>query len=412
MSFVETTIGELEARGFFLAIRDGNHGEKHPKSSDYVPQGIPFIMASDIRSGRVDIDSANKLPQSITDNLRIGFCYGGDVLLSHKGSVGYVAIAPEHQPYLMLTPQVTYYRVNPDEISAQFLSYAFRDPMFQKRLLSTAGQQGTRGYVGITAQRQLKVRICLRSIQDRVVDAISPYDDLIENNRRRIALLEEVARMLYREWFVRFRFPGHEHVKIIDGLPEGWERLPASAAFEINPATPRNEDADILCVPMAALSQTGMTVDDGPFELRAKSTNVRFRNGDTLFARITPCLENGKTGYVNFLKEDQVACGSTEYIVLRGKRVSSYFVYLTSRQDAFRQNAIKSMIGSSGRQRVQDSCFDRYIVPVPPPLLAALFDENVESIFSQISILLQQNRKLSEARDLLLPRMMNGEITV
>lgn len=233
MSFIEATIGELEAQGCFLGIQDGNHGEKHPKSSDYLPEGVPFIMASDISSGRVDIASASKLSQSVTDKLRIGFCFGGDVLLSHKGSVGYVAIAPEHDPYLMLTPQVTYYRVNPEMISARFLSYAFREPMFQKRLLSTAGQQGTRGYVGIKAQRQLKVRYCPRLIQDRIVDAISPYDDLIENNRRRIVLLEQAARMLYREWFIHFRFPGHEHVAIIDGLPKGWERRTLISLAEV-----------------------------------------------------------------------------------------------------------------------------------------------------------------------------------
>jgi type I restriction enzyme S subunit len=136
------------------------------------------------------------------------------------------------------------------------------------------------------------------------------------------------------------------------------------------------------------------------------------RFGDTLFARITPCLENGKTGYVNFLQENEVACGSTEFIVLRGRRVCEYFVYLTSRQNSFRENAIKSMIGSSGRQRVQESCFDRYRVPVPPPVLASVFDEMMAVMFEQIAKLDQSNQKLAQARDLLLPRLMNGEIVV
>ena len=87
-------------------------------------------------------------------------------------------------------------------------------------------------------------------VQQRIADILSAYDGLIENNRRRIALLEEAARMLYREWFVHFRFPGHEHVKIIDGLPEGWERLSASDAFEVNPKTPRDDEGTIAYVPM------------------------------------------------------------------------------------------------------------------------------------------------------------------
>lgn len=163
---------------------------------------------------------------------------------------------------------------------------------------------------------------------------------------------------------------------------------------------------------MAALSETGMVIGRGPIEEREKSTSVRFRNGDTLLARITPCLENGKTGYVQMLEDGEIACGSTEFIVLRQRRVSSYYVYLTARQHDFRENAIRSMIGSSGRQRVQPSCFDRYSVAVPPAMLAKLFDEAVGDMFDQIGNLDQQNQKLSQARDLLLPRLMNGEIAV
>ena len=258
----------------------------------------------------------------------------------------------------------------------------------------------------------LRVRAPSANEQAAIVSILSAYDDLIENNRRRIALLEEAAQLLYREWFVHFRFPGHEHVKIVNGIPEGWERLPASHAFEVNPRTDRNDEGTITYVPMAALSEVGMTIDRTPLEMRRKTTSVRFRNGDTLLARITPSLENGKTGFVQFLRDNAVACGSTEFIVLRGHRVSNWFVYLTARQADFRENAIRSMIGSSGRQRVQPSCFDRYQIAVPPRALATLFDEAVGNLFEQVANLDLQNQKLTQARDLLLPRLMNGEITV
>ena len=258
----------------------------------------------------------------------------------------------------------------------------------------------------------LKVRAPNTDEQAAIVSILSAYDDLIENNRQRIVLLEEAARLLYREWFVHFRFPGHQHVKITEGFPQGWMRLPASQAFQVNPKTPRNDDGTVAYLPMAALSESGMTVDRGAPAYRKKSTSVRFRNGDTLFARITPCLENGKTAFVQILAPGAVACGSTEFIVLRGRHVSDYFVYLTARQPDFRENAIKSMVGSSGRQRVQPSCFDRYLVPVPPDLIAKVFVEAVEPMFEQISRLDQQNQKLAQARDLLLPRLMNGEVAV
>lgn len=250
------------------------------------------------------------------------------------------------------------------------------------------------------------------SEQVRIADVLSAYDDAIENNRKRIALLEEATRLLYGEWFVYLRFPGHQHVKVVDRVPDGWERVSASEAFQVNPTTPRGERDGITYVPMAALSEAGMLIDKRPFERRRESTSVRFRNGDTLFARITPCLENGKTGFVQFLGPDEVACGSTEFIILRGRRVSNYFVYLTARQPDFRENAIRSMTGSSGRQRVQPSCFDRYSVRVPPQYLASAFDEHVAPIFRQVRVLDQQNQGLAEARDLLLPRLMNGELAV
>ena len=153
-----------------------------------------------------------------------------------------------------------------------------------------------------------------------------------------------------------------------------------------------------------------MTVDLSESELRTKSTSVRYRNGDVLLARITPCLENGKTGFVNFLGVDEVACGSTEFIVLRGRLVSPYFTYCLARTHTFRETAIKSMIGSSGRQRVQPACFDEFVVAFPREVLRDQFDEAVSPLFQQIAILMRESHELAKARDILLPRLMNGEI--
>jgi type I restriction enzyme S subunit len=248
--------------------------------------------------------------------------------------------------------------------------------------------------------------------QNRIASILSAYDDLIENNRRRIQLLEQAARLLYKEWFVYLRFPGHENVNIKDGVPEGWEKKTVLEVIEIKPKEAVPKGTPIRYVPMTCLSTTGMTVDLSDVEVRTKSTSVRYRNGDILFARITPCLENGKTGFVNFLREDEVACGSTEFIVLRGSSVSPYFAYCLARTHDFRETAIKSMIGSSGRQRVQPSCFDDFIVARPPRFLRDEFDRICEPIFSQIAELSSQVQSLTQARDLLLPRLMNGEVAV
>src|SRR5439155_12684284 len=133
---------------------------------------------------------------------------------------------------------------------------------------------------------------------------------------------------------------------------------------------------------------------------------------DTMLARITPCLENGKTGFVNFMAEGEAGRGSTEFIVLRSKRVTSEFVYCVARTYHFRENAIKSMIGSSGRQRVQESCFEKFMVLIPPRALLDLFSGSAEPIFQEIKLLHMQNRQLRAALGLLLPSLINGEIAV
>jgi type I restriction enzyme, S subunit len=395
-------------------IIDGDRGKAYPKQGEFRDSGhCLFLSATNVTKSGFDFASGQFIDERKDAQLRKGKLQREDVVLTTRGTLGNVAYYDERVPFehLRINSGMVILRCDRSKILPAFLYAFLRSNAFKaqvERMRSGVAQP----QLPIRDMKRIEMPLPPPRQQEGVIEAISPYDDLIENNRRRIALLEEAARMLYREWFVHFRFPGHEHVKIIDGLPEGWEAQSASVGFDVNPSTPRNGDEEILCVPMAALSETGMTVDRSSFELRTKSTNVRFRNADTLFARITPCLENGKTGFVYFLQDNEVACGSTEFIVLRGRTVSPYFVYLTSRMDSFRQNAIKSMIGSSGRQRVQDSCFDRYRLAIPPKLLATVFDETVGPMFDQIGNLDQANRKLAQARDLLLPRLMNGEITV
>jgi type I restriction enzyme S subunit len=225
-----------------------------------------------------------------------------------------------------------------------------------------------------------------------------------------MALLEESARQLYEEWFVRLRFPVHEHTRIIDGVPEGWERVPMPDAIEINPPTRLSDASEHRWVEMADLPTDSMVIQNSI--LRDGRRGSKFKNGDTLLARITPCLENGKTGFVDFLADGEVARGSTEFIVLRSKRLTPEFVYCFTRTYHIREHAIKSMVGSSGRQRVQESCFDDYKVRVPVNSLLNLFREIAEPVFRMIKVLQWQNQKLRAACDLLLPRLMSGEAAV
>ncbi|HDX8356819.1 TPA: restriction endonuclease subunit S [Aeromonas hydrophila] len=185
-----STIESLIESGDILEVQDGNHGNDHPKASEYVESGIPFVMASDLSNGRVDLQGCKRLPKSRTDKLRIGFSKSGDVLLSHKGTVGLVARTPEVAEYIMLTPQVTYYRVNDaGQLSSRYLEVYFRSSKFQKNLTSLAAQS-TRAYIGITAQKKLLIPIP-NTEQKQQVEAL--WENLestrtaLENSRDKLA---------------------------------------------------------------------------------------------------------------------------------------------------------------------------------------------------------------------------------
>ncbi len=249
--------------------------------------------------------------------------------------------------------------------------------------------------------------------QRRIAGILSAYDDLIENCQRRIRILEEVARRLYREWFVHFRYPGHESIPLVDSplgpIPQGWEVKTVPECVHVNPRVTVPRDGEKPFVPMGCLSNDSMLIEG--IEARTGNSGSKFQKHDTLFARITPCLENGKTGFVQFLQgEGDVAFGSTEFIVLRSKTLTPEFVYLLARSDEFRANAIKSMSGATGRQRVQERCFDSFLLAQPPRELLARFSAVVVPSFQLVYHLHLQSANLRRTRDLLLPRLLGGSI--
>jgi type I restriction enzyme S subunit len=249
--------------------------------------------------------------------------------------------------------------------------------------------------------------------QKRIAGILSAYDELIENSQRRIKVLETMARNLYREWFVHYRYPGHENTPLIPSplgdIPKGWEVKKLPECVLINPRITIPRDGEKPFVPMGCLSNEMMIISD--IESRTGNSGAKFQNGDTLFARITPCLENGKTGFVQFLQDSAaVAFGSTEFIVLRSRTLTPEFVYCMARSDEFRGVAIKSMSGATGRQRVQEQCFDDYKMAQPPLYLLEQFSVIVAPSFQLIQKLHHQIQNLRKTRDLLLPRLLSGQI--
>lgn len=180
---------------------------------------------------------------------------------------------------------------------------------------------------------------------------------------------------------------------------------------DVNPRRTLKKGEEALCVEMADLSTTGAF----PMDWRTKAYNggVKFVNGDTILARITPCLENGKAGYINFLEQDEVAFGSTEYIVLTSKgELPSEFFYFLARNEDFISYATAHMNGSSGRQRVSGADVGNYEVRMPSEKQVSEFKEIAGKAMRVISASSIESRKLAQSRDALLPKLMSGEIDV
>lgn len=177
---------------------------------------------------------------------------------------------------------------------------------------------------------------------------------------------------------------------------------------ETNPKLNLEKGAVAPYVEMANISESSLNISNMTY--RRYKGGSRFQNGDTLLARITPCLENGKTAFVNILKNDEIAAGSTEFIVMRAKeKVSPYWVYCLAKDENFRSYAVSSMVGSSGRQRVHESYLGQYEIPKVNLSNMDNFHKSARPIFESVKLKSLENKKLFEVKDLLLSKMTKVE---
>ena len=264
-------------------------------------------------------------------------------------------------------------------------------------------------------------------IRENIGATLGMLDDKIALNRLMNETLEAMARAIFRDWFVDFgptraKMEGHEPYlapKLWDLFPDalddedkpvGWSVQPAGALFEFNPRESVRKGTNAPYLDMAALPTIG-PVPNAPSK-RGYKSGSKFRDGDTLFARITPCLENGKTAYVFDLGNDVIGAGSTEFIVIRSRAPLSQPVsYLLARDPDFRAHAERSMTGTSGRQRANAESLSRYEITAPADerLWKALGDV-IDPVMDRMIANAHESRTLARTRDLLLPKLMSGEI--
>ena len=194
-------------------------------------------------------------------------------------------------------------------------------------------------------------------------------------------------------------------------IPKGWKAQALPEAIEVNPRRTLSKGQVAPYLEMQNMPTRGHRPNK--WIDRAMGSGTKFMNGDTLLARITPCLENGKTAFVDFLADGQVGWGSTEYIVFLPKPpLPVEFVYYLARSEGLRAHAIQNMTGSSGRQRVPAECFDSFLIVVPTGKVAKHFGLLVEPLMKAITQRDEESRTLAAIRDALLPKLLSGEVRV
>ena len=422
----EYTVRELLDSGS-LEIGDGYRA----RNSELADSGLPFARAGNVRNG-FQFDDADRFPTENLDRVKNKASMPGDVVFTSKGTVGRFAFVREYTPRFIYSPQLCFWRaLNHELIDPRFLFYWMSGREFFDQYQRVSGQTDMAEYVSLRDQRDMRVTLPPVSEQRAIAHVLGALDDKIELNRRMNETLEAMARALFKSWFVDFDpvrakmecrdtglpkdiadlFPDRLVDSTIGLAPEGWAVTPLTELMEVNPKRSLSRGRVAPYLDMANMPTRGHvpdTVVDRPV-----GSGTRFTNGDTLVARITPCLENGKTAYVDFLRDKEIGWGSTEYIVLKPRRpLPGEFAYCVARSARFREFAIRNMSGTSGRQRVSTAALSDFGMSLPSVGVAAEFGRLSRPLFGRASRAVHESRRLATLRDTLLPKLVSGEVSL
>lgn len=409
MTWTVSTLGVATQSGGL--IQTGPFGSQLHQS-DYLDDGIPVIMPKDIADGSVDVRTVARVSEETAMRLSRHQLVPRAIVLPRRGEItkralirddqegwlcgtGCLQIVVEGTP---LVPEYLYYYMEQDHVVRWLEQHAVGTTMLN---------------LSASIVSDLPVRFPPRDQQTRIADILSAYDDLIENNRRRRALLEEAARQLYREWFVRLRFPGHEHTRITDGVPEGWVRKPLEelADFRLGKMLDEKKNKGDLMPYLA-----NVNVRWGGIDL-ANLREMRFEENelDTFGLRYGDIImcEGGEPGRCALWKEQLPGMMIQKAIhrIRAHPEVSHVFLYCALRHKGESGEMSTLFTGATIKHLPREKLALVQLV-IPPTRLMALFAEQVDALERQIGLLEATNRRASQARDLLLPRLMSGEIAV
>ncbi|APA86819.2 hypothetical protein BJG93_00760 [Paraburkholderia sprentiae WSM5005] len=399
----------------------GNHSD----------DGIPLIRVGDVQDGGVVAKPAMRISGEVHYEYRRTALAGNELLITLVGNPGVCVIAQPSMKGWNVARALAVAKLKSPKLRAYLK--AVLESSVMKSIIS--------GMLNTTVQPTLNLKE-IKSLPipmpDRldIADAIGDFSELFSRRvdllRQANATLEFIAQALFKSWFIDFDpvrakaegrepvgmdaetaalFPDSFEKSALGEIPKGWSTGSLKDAFDLNPVRSLAKGADAPYLEMA----NAPTAGHRPQEIvrtRPFGSGCKFRNGDALLAKITPCLENGKSAFIDFLGENAVGWGSTEFIVLRSRsRFPDFCAYLLARHEPFRQFAIQAMTGTSGRQRVDLSRLAQFALAIPPDekiatSATAIFD----NIRSRIAANDEQVQTLAAMRNTLLPRLISGKL--
>lgn len=388
------------AIGFF----DGPHATP-PESTE----GPIFLRLDNITAeGRLDLSDLRLInPQDFPRWTRRVTPSPGDVVFSYEATLHRYAIIPEGF-HGCLGRRLAIVRPNPQKVLSRYLHYYFLTERWRRDATPAMITGATVDRLSLLRIRELPIYLPSVGVQQRIVAVLSAYDDLVENNRRRCVLLEEAARHLCREWFIRLRFPGFEHSKTDGRVPRGWR----SGTFgdlcdEVRETVaPEAMRADTPYIGLEHMPRRSISLSEWGYAEDVISSKHRYREGEIIFGKIRPYFHK-----VGIAFTDGVA--SSDAIVIRPREAKLLpLVLMTASSDPFVAATSQTMREGSKMPRADWKQMLAYPVPLPPDGLLQSFNDFINPILAQLKTLSLMNRRLKAARDLLLPRLMSGEVTV
>lgn len=381
----------------------------------YKDSGITLIRSLNVYDFKFEKDGLAYIDDQQANELSNVEVLPDDILLNITGaSVARCCIVPRQLLPARVNQHVAIVRVNKALAEPRYVLYTINSPAYKQHLLGLAQGGATREALTKDTIGDFQVDLPSLDTQKKVSATLSAYDDLIENNTRRIQILEEMARMIYREWFVNFRFPGHEQAKFVESalgrIPEGWNvkalgELISVNALSLSPKTPPEQ---IKYIDIASVSPGKIEKVEELNFLEAPGRARRIVNhGDIIWS----CVRPNRKSYALILNPPENLIVSTGFAVLTPASVPYTYLYLAVTTDGFVGYLTNHATGAA-YPAVNTEDFKKAEILLPDERILDLFHEKIFPLLVYQQNLLKKNEVLRQTRDLLLPKLISGQVDV